>query len=112
MFASGEICAEYPFKRELFTGGAMSDSTTPRSSTEANVGRRGLLKGVAGMAGLAPLSPALGACGSSGSGGGGGGGGGYNGITLGSHYSHPAAQHAVAALLCGAFKAADGMYGV
>lgn len=94
----------------------MSDNTTPQSLIQANVGRRGLLKGVAGMAGLAALSPALAACStssSSGSGsGGGGGGGGSSAITFGSNYSDPAPKQAFAALVAAAAKATGVKIGV
>jgi multiple sugar transport system substrate-binding protein len=83
----------------------MSDSSVPRSLTQANVGRRGLLKGLAGVAGLAAAGPVLGACGSSGSSSGGGGGGSSNAITFGSNYSDPAPKQAFAALVTGATKA-------
>ena len=83
----------------------MSDSSVPPSLTQANVGRRGLLKGLAGMAGLAAAGPVLGACGSSGSSSSGGGGGSSNAITFGSNYSDPAPKQAFAALVTGATKA-------
>jgi len=79
----------------------MSDSTIPLPSTQAHVGRRGLLKGLAGMAGLAALDPVLSACSSSGSP---GGGGSANSITFGSNYSDPAPKQAFAALVAAATK--------
>src|SRR6266702_4581217 len=79
----------------------MSDSTIPLPSTQAHVGRRGLLKGLAGMTGLAALDPVLSACSSSGSP---GGGGSANSITFGSNYSDPAPKQAFAALVAAATK--------
>src|ERR1700682_6542906 len=94
-----------PNKTGFVTGGAMSDSSVPRSMTQANVGRRGLLKGLAGMAGLAAAGPVLGACGSSGSPSSGGGSGSSHTSTFGKNYSAPAPKQAFAALVTGAGKA-------
>src|SRR6266702_3480552 len=85
----------------------MSDSTIPLPSTQAHVGRRGLLKGLAGMTGLAALDPVLSACSSSGSP---GGGGSANSITFGSNYSDPAPKQAFAALVAAATKKTGGNF--
>jgi len=71
--------------------------------TQASLGRRSLLKGLAGVAGLAAVGPALGACGSSGTSS--GGAGSASAITFGSNYSDPAPKQAFAALVAGATKA-------
>lgn len=79
----------------------MSDIDVPRSLTQMDLGRRGLLKGLAGIAGLAATAPVLAACGSSGSSSGSGSG---NAITFGSNYSDPAPKQAFAALVAAATK--------